>query len=298
MVIPDYQTIMLPLLKFAGDSKEHSLREAIEHMTKVFSLSEEEKKELLPSGRQVVIDNRVGWARTYLSKAGLLDSSRRGYFKITDEGLRVLESNPKKIDVKYLERFPSFLEFVGIKKEKPREPEPSEDRTPRELLEVGYKQIHDELAAELLNQVKSVTPDFFERLVVELLVKMGYGGSLVDAGRAIGKTGDEGIDGVIKEDKLGLDNVYIQAKRWENNVGRPQLQAFVGALQGKKARKGVFITTSGFSNDARDYAERIDTKIALIDGETLVELMIELNLGVEVEETYSIKKLDLDYFIE
>ena len=296
MAIPDYQQIMLPLLKFAGDKEEHTTREVIDHISKFFKLNENEKKELLSSGQQTIIYNRVGWARTYLKKSGLLESTRRGYFRITKSGLEVLERNPPEIDVKYLEQFPEFADFKTSKRQKKQEHLPL---TPLEMIEDGYEKIKGELAQELLRLVKNSQPDFFEKLVVDLLLKMGYGGSLREAGMAIGKIGDEGIDGIIKEDKLGLDNIYIQAKKWEGTVGRPEIQKFVGALKGRKAKKGIFITSSNFSENAKDYAERIDDpRLVLIDGEQLGELLIDNNIGVSTITTYRIKKIHMDHFSE
>jgi len=300
MPIPNYQSIMFPLLKFAGDKKEHSIREAIEHIANIFNLSEEERREVLPSGQQYIIDNRVGWARTYLKKAGLLESSKRSYFKITDLGLEVLQKNPKEINVRFLEQFPQFIEFRNLRKEKGGEEREEENltQTPQELLEYGYQRIKKNLASELLNFVKKSSPRFFEKLVVDLLIKMGYGGSLKDAGEAIGQSGDGGIDGIIKEDKLGLDIIYIQAKRWENVVGSKEVRNFVGSLVGRHANKGIFITTSGFTRDALDYVKTIPQKVILIDGETLANLMIENDVGVSKITSYDIKKIDSDYFEE
>jgi len=300
MPIPDYQSIMLPLLKFAGDKKEHSIREAIEHIANIFNLSEEEQREVLPSGRQYIIDNRVGWARTYLKKAGLLESTQRSYFKITDLGLEVLQKNPKEINVKFLEQFPQFIEFRKLRKEKKDEEDKEENstKTPQEILEDIYQSIQKDLASELLDFVKKSSPRFFEKLVVELLIKMGYGGSLKDAGKVIGQSGDGGIDGIIKEDKLGLDIIYIQAKRWENVVGAKEVRNFVGSLDGQKANKGVFITTSSFTKDALDYVKTIPHKVILIDGETLAQLMIENDVGVSKITSYDIKRIDSDYFEE
>lgn len=298
MTIPDYQTIMLPLLEFAGDQEEHSRHEAIEHISKIFSLTEEEKNQLLPSGTKPIINNRVGWAKTYLKKAGLLEYPKRGYLKITDLGLRVLEDKPEKIDNRYLRNFPSFLEFKKTRVEKKEDTDFETEKTPLELIENGVQQINMDLGDELLEYITGSSPTFFERLVVDLLVRMGYGGSIMDAGSALGRTGDEGVDGVIKEDKLGLDNIYIQAKRWKSSVGRPELQAFVGALQGKRSRKGIFITTSSFTDTAIKYVNTIETKVALIDGETLVRYMIENDLGVITRDTYKIKEIDSDYFDE
>ncbi len=299
MAIPDYQSIMLPLLKFAGDKKEHSIRDAIEYISAQFNLSEDERREVLPSGRQYIIDNRVCWAKTYLKKAGLLESTKRSYFKITDLGLEVLQQDPQEINVKFLEQFPEFIEFKNIRKEKGKEEK--EERllqTPQELIEYGYQRIQKELASELLNRVKQASPWFFEKLVIELLLKMGYGGSLKDAGKAIGHSGDGGIAGIIKEDKLGLDVIYIQAKRWENVVGSREVRNFVGSLAGQKANKGVFITTSSFTKDALEYVKTIPHKVILIDGEMLTQLMIENDIGVSRITSYDIKRIDSDYFEE
>jgi restriction system protein len=301
MAIPDYQTIMLPLLRFAGDQQEHSLREAIDQLAQKFGLTEEERKEILPSGLQEVFKNRVGWARTYMKKAGLLESTRRGHFKITGRGMEVLTKSPSRVDVNFLEQFEEFRQFRALRHTRTEGGEIEEeipDRTPEEALESAYKQLRDNLANDLLQQVKSCSPGLFEKIVVELLVKMGYGGSRQDAGRAIGRSGDEGIDGIIKEDRLGLDIIYIQAKRWENTVGRPEVQKFAGALQGQRARKGIMITTSNFSKEALDYASRIDSKIVLIDGEQIAQLMIDHSLGVSPMAAYEIKKIDTDYFTE
>ncbi len=295
MGVPDFQSIMLPLLKFASDKKEHAIRETIEKLAQEFDLNEEDRTALLPSGRQAIFDNRVGWSRTYLKKAGLLESKKRGYFNITPEGLKVLEQNPQKIDIDFLMQYPGYVEFrTGEVKES----KTSKDLTPEETLEYSYQKLRDNIAQELINNVKLCSPEFFEKLVVDLLLNMGYGGSRRDAGEAIGKSGDEGIDGIIKEDKLGLDTIYIQAKRWENNVSRPEIQKFAGALQGQQAKKGVFITTSTFSQGAKEYASIIDSKVVLIDGERLAQLMIDYDIGVSKIKSYDIKKIDTDYFSE
>ncbi|MGB9863611.1 MAG: restriction endonuclease [Candidatus Saccharicenans sp.] len=300
MAIPDYQSIMLPLLKYVGDRKEHNIREIIEALAQQFKLTSEERKMLLPSGQQYIFDNRVGWARTYLKKAGLVDSPKRSYVIITERGESVLKENPPRITVEYLMKFPEFVEFRSIKKD--REVEEVEvketDLTPEEIIESAYQKWRQNLANDIIQQIKNCSPSFFEKLVVDLLVGMGYGGTRKDAGEAIGRTGDEGIDGVIKEDKLGLDVVYIQAKRWENPVSRPEIQKFAGALQGQKAKKGIFITTSSFTKEARDYAEKIESKIVLIDGETLAQLMIDHDIGVTAIATYTLKRIDNDYFSE
>ncbi len=298
MPIPGYQSIMLPLLLLLSDSREHSHRNVIEELIKTFQLTYEEQKELLPSCRQAVFDNRVGWARTYLKKAGLIDSPKRGIHKISKKGLKVLAAKPKSIDVKFLEQFPEFIEFRATKKatgELEEQAQESNTQTPEETLEYSYQKIRKALSQDLLNKTISLPPSFFENLVVELLVKMGYGGSIKDAGRAIGKSNDEGIDGTIKEDKLGLDIVYVQAKRWQpgNIVGRPEIQKFVGALAGQGAKKGIFITTSSFSKDAKEYMPKNETKIVLIDGEELAQLMIDHDLGVSMTAKYEIKHIDI-----
>jgi restriction system protein len=300
MAIPDYQTIMLPLLQFLSDKIEHSLRETIDNLEIKFKLSDDEKKQLLPSGSQTIFENRVGWARTYLKKALLLEPVRRGFFQITQRGLSILSTNPNKIDAKFLRQFPEFCEFHNVKNEEKEEPVEITvtSETPEESIETAYQRLKANLANEIIQNIKSCSPAFFERLVIELLVKMGYGGSRKDAGEAIGKSGDGGIDGIIKEDKLGLDILYIQAKRWEGCVGRPEIQKFAGALQLHHAKKGIFITTSNYSRDAIDYVSRIDSKIILIDGELLSNLMIDNKVGVSTISTYEINKIDSDYFIE
>jgi restriction system protein len=302
-MIPDYQSIMLPLLKVVSDRQEYTVRDIIEKLSEQFGLTDEERKELLPSGQQAVFDNRVGWARTYMKKAGLLETPRRATVVITQRGLDVLAQNPQEINARFLRQFPEFVEFQTTKRDRSEE-EPSTDQvtteTPEENLETAYQNIRRSLAHELLNKVIGLHFAFFEKLVVELVVKMGYGGSIKDAGKAVGKSGDEGIDGTIKEDKLGLDIIYIQAKRWQpkNIVGRPEIQKFVGALAGQGARKGIFITTSSFTKDAIEFVRRIDTKIILIDGEQLADLMIDHDVGVAKSAIYEIKKIDSDYFDE
>lgn len=306
MAIPDYQSIMLPLLRFSRDEKEHSLREATDTLSKEFNLSEAEKEELLASGRKPIFYDRVGWAKTYLAQAKVLESTRRGFFKITERGISLLNQNPHSLNDKVLQQFLEFREFIGRRNKKPEKAIEKVAiknnelilNTPEESLETAYQTIRINLATEILETIKSCSPNFFERLVVELLVKMGYGGTLQDAGKAVGKSGDGGIDGIIKEDRLGLDIIYLQAKRWEAVVGRPEIQKFAGALQGQRARKGVFITTSDFTREAREYVSMIDSKIILIDGEELAELMIDYNVGVANATIYEIKRIDSDYFLE
>lgn len=301
MAIPDYQTCMLPLLKFYADGQEHANRESIDTLAAEFKLTDEERRQMLPSGVQGLFDNRVNWARTFMKKAGLIEPTKRGVHQITKRGKDVLKKNPARIDVSYLNQFQEFKDFRAIRHTKEEEETPELDlnsKTPEESLEGAYQKLRGDLAAELLQRLKTCSPTFFERLVVEVIVKMGYGGTRKDAGRAIGKSGDGGIDGIIKEDKLGLDAIYIQAKRWENTVGRPDIQKFVGALTGQRAKKGLFITTATFSADAEDYVSRIDAKVVLIDGETLAQLMIDHNVGVSTVGAYEIKKIDSDYFAE
>lgn len=300
MAVPDYQTCMLPLLKFYADGQDHTFREAMEALAKEFHLTDEERREMLPSGQQEVFDNRIGWARTYMKKAALIEATKRGVNKITQRGLDVLKKKPSKIDVNYLSQFQEFKDFRALrhtKTEEEPEIEPNNE-TPEESLEGAYQKLRADLASDLLQRLKTCSPIFFERLVVEVIVKMGYGGTRKDAGKAVGKSGDGGIDGIIKEDKLGLDAIYIQAKRWENTVGRPEIQKFIGALAQQRAKKGLFITTSSFSADAEDCVSRIEAKVVLIDGETLTQLMIDHNVGVSTVGNYEIKKVDSDYFSE
>jgi restriction system protein len=302
MAIPDYQTCMLPFLRYLSDGTEHTLRDAEDSLAQYFKLTPAERAELLPSGQQGIFKNRIGWARTYLKKAALLESPKRGVFKITERGIKTLASNPARVDAKYLEQFPEFIEFRDVSKPVSGAVAPAEflqpKTTPEETIELAHQGLREQLAAELLGRILGCSPTFFEQLVVELLVKMGYGGSRRDAGERIGQTGDGGIDGIIKEDRLGLDTIFIQAKRWQGSVGRPEIQKFVGALQGQRAKKGVFITTSSYTAEAADYATRIDTKVVLIDGRQLAGLMIDFDVGVASAATYVVKRIDSDYFEE
>ena len=287
---------MYPLLELAADGEVHSMDEAYEVLAEKFNLTEEERAELLPSGRQSRYENRVGWARTYLTKAGLLESTGRGQFKITPRGLDVLRSGVTDIDKSYLYQFPEFVEFRRRDRGN-AESEVIEDagKTPDEQLELLYLELEKQLAHELLERIKQCSPAFFERLVVQLLVAMGYGGSVSDAGKAVGRSGDDGIDGIIKQDRLGLSNIYIQAKRWNNTVPGEVVRAFAGSLALKKASRGVIITTSDFSEGAIKAAEQLGN-IVLIDGETLAQYMIEYNVGVTVAARYEIKRIDRDFF--
>lgn len=299
--LPDYQTLMLPLLRVAQDGSPLAVRDAIQRLAREFDLSDEQRNSDRIRSGQPRFDNRVWWARKYLGAALLLEPAGRGTVRITQRGLDVLKEQPTRIDNRFLAHFPEFQEWRGRSSDpEPPEPIPTEPQpgTPEESLEASYQTLRAQLAKDILGRIRTCSPLFFERLVVDLLVSMGYGGSQKDAARAVGRTGDDGIDGIIKEDKLGLDVVYIQAKRWEATVGRPQIQAFAGSLEGHRARKGVFITTSRFSHDALEYVDRIEKKIVLIDGDTLVQLMIDHGIGVTEAASYVVKKVDTDYFEE
>jgi restriction system protein len=300
MAIPDYETLMLPLLRIGEAEKgdEVSLLDAIAKLAAEYKLTDEERKELLPSGGTFKFSSRASWARTYLQKAGLLEATRRGHFKITERGKEVLKKKPSRIDNNLLSQFEEFREFQGKKKTKKENDIPVSE-TPIESIATHYDRIRAALASELLERIKKCSPQFFERLVILLLVRMGYGGSLKDAGQAIGRTGDGGIDGVIREDKLGLDNIYIQAKRWTDKpVGSPDIDQFVGALSKKKATKGIFITTSTFTKEALASLREYSSRIILIDGIKLVDYMVDYNIGVSVASTFEIKKVDSDFFEE
>lgn len=300
MAIPDYQTIMLPLLKFFADRKEHRFREAINYISNLYKLSEDEKESPLPSGQQPIIDNRVGWAKVYLKKAGLLEDPRRGYVKITELGIKVIEKdNPTKIDIHFLEQFPGFIEFRTIKKEKNVDKienlfkEKIEDQTPFELMEKGNVLIMTNLSQELLIKIRNNSPKFFEEIVGKLLSSMDYGRYEVT-----GRSGDGGIDGIVYQDKLGLDKIFFQAKKFDENnpVSASMIRDFVGSLELKGANKGIFITTSRFPSDAEKVVSGSHKSIRLIDGVRLVQLMIEHDLGVSIERVYKIKRIDTDFF--
>jgi len=297
MSIPKYDELMLPLLHILADGQEHSMRECIELLAQEFRLSKEELAELLPSGQQSVFYNRLGWARTYLKKAGLLRSPRRGFIQITERGRWALSQNLEAIDIDFLLQFEEFRQFRENSRAGRKLAATMEDSIdPVEQMEAAYGEYEDNLANELLTNVAELSAAGFERLVVRLLVQMGYGGGLKEAAKVVGRSNDGGIDGLINEDPLGLDVLYIQAKQWTNPVGRPEIQKFVGALHGQRARKGVFITTSIFTKEATDYANKIEPKVVLIDGDKLVRLMIKYNLGVFVRSIYEIKGVDTDFF--
>ncbi|AIL59810.1 restriction endonuclease [Pseudomonas alkylphenolica] len=302
MAIPDFQSVMRPVLATVQNGAPLPLSELRERVADQFQLTEEERKEHLPSGHQTVINNRVGWARTYLNKAGLLTIPAKGMVQITARGLDALSNGPERITVSWLKQFPEFADFHTAKPQTTDIPVvldiASSETTPDEQLAEAHQALMQSLADELLAQVRAATPSFFEQVVVDLMLAMGYGGSRKEAGKATQLTNDGGIDGTIKEDKLGLDVIYLQAKRWSNTVHRPEIDKFIGALTRQRARKGVFITTSDFSMGARDAALGLDIKVVLIDGVELAQLMVEHNLGVSVKEVYEVKQLDSDYFAE
>ena len=312
MSVPDYQSLMFPVLTELADGRERQLRDVRDAVAGSLQLTTDELAELLPSGRQTLFANRANWAHIYLKEAGLLRTVRRGIYQITERGRAALRDCGGALNIAYLRRFPEFLDFMARASASsvsagdaaqslttPASVE-REAQTPDEQAREGYRRARGGTAAELLDRVRRVSPAFFEKLVVDLLVAMGYGGSHDDAASVIGHSGDEGIDGIIKEDRLGLENIYVQAKRWKegSTVGRPDIQQFAGALQGQKARKGVFITTSSFTRDARDYAKAVQATIVLIDGLQLAEYMLECGVGVSVQETLKLFKVDEDYFVE
>lgn len=295
MPLPDFQSVMLPMLRFCKDGRDYTNREILDALANYYTLTDDERKQLLPSGQQRVFDNRVAWARAHMKMAGLLENTKRGVFHITTRGKEVLSQNLTGINLNFLRQYPEYQEA----REKPKDSLPTKEeevQTPEEQIEQAYELLRENLSSELLSQLKTASPAFFEKVVVDVLVKMGYGGSLKDAGKAIGRSRDEGIDGIINEDRLGLDSIYIQAKKWDGTISRPEIQKFAGALQGKRARKGVFITTSDFSAGAREFVTNIDSKIILIDGKQLAGLMIEYGVGVSNEAVYELKKLDSDFF--
>lgn len=304
MPVPGFQSWFLPLLSRVADGKPQEIGALYEALANDLSLSLDDRAELLNSGRQFVYENRIGWARTYLKKAGLVESPGRGLVQITDRGRQVLAQKPAALNVRFLKQFPEFREFHTYRPlplvADAASPESSaeDDETPRDTLERVQGELQEQLAVDLLERIKKAPPAFFERLVVDLLLQMGYGGSHEDAGRTIGKAGDGGIDGIINEDRLGLDVIYIQAKRWDNPVGRPVVQTFAGSLEGVRARKGVLITTSTFTSEAFAYVKQIEKRIVLVDGQQLANFMIQHNVGVAVEATYEVKRMDLDYFGE
>lgn len=304
MSVPDYQSLMLPVLA-ASAQGEVRVGAVVDVLSTKLGLTPEERAELLPSGKQTLFSNRVHWAKTYLHRAGLVESTRRGHFKITARGLTVLESHPARIDIKLLSQFPEFRQFRERSAREAGDDQlptiaafESETQTPDAAMRAAHRQIEEALAQDLLDHIQKAPPDFFERLMVNLLLKMGFGGSVADAGRALGRSGDGGVDGVIDQDALGLDRIYIQAKRYAtgNNVSAGAIREFFGSLDRHKAAKGIFVTTSAFSSSARETADLLSKRIVLIDGEQLAKLMIRHEVGCRVEETLAIKKIDEEFF--
>lgn len=299
--IPDFQTLMRPLLELHADGLEHLNRDLVESLGMQFNLTDLERRAMLPSGRAKLFDNRVGWAKNYLVKAGLISSPRRAISIITPTGTKVLASHAGPINVALLNTLTHTTPkqaAAQTTKQNGGADVTQDTVNPIEAVELAHQRIRQEIEQDLLEKIANNPPDFLERLVVDLIVKMGYGGSMKDAGEAIGRSGDEGIDGIIKEDPLGLDTIYLQAKRYEGTIGRPEIQKFAGALQGQRAKKGIFITTSSYTKEARDYVSKIDSKIILIDGPTLAQLMYDHDVGVQLQTVYSIKRVDADYFDE
>lgn len=304
MAIPDFQTLMRPLLDLHADREEHLNRDLVNALAEQFSLTPEERREMLPSGRAKMFDNRVGWAKTYISAAGLIEAPRRAVSIITEKGVQALIDHPKTIDLRVLAKLNGSRSVRERRRDEKPELEQERDvgiethETPEEAVENAYLKLRNDVEREIVAKILANPPEFLERVIIDLVVKMGYGGNRKDAGEAIGRSGDEGIDGIIKEDPLGLDIIYLQAKRYEGTVGRPEIQKFAGALQGQRAKKGIFITTSSYSREAKEFASKIDTKIILIDGSTLARLMFDHGVGVSVNTVYEVKKVDTDYFEE
>lgn len=310
MPIPSHEDAMLPVLKLLGDGVTQHRRALAESVADHFALTPDERAKLLPSGKAPVIRSRTGWALSYMKQAGLVSAPRRGWYQITPIGEQVLSASPEHLDNEYLLRYEGFQDFRSRSRGAPGTVVAADDANaeeavfssqavpPDEELDRAYSRLRSAVETELADTIKTVTPAFFEEVVIDLLVRMGYGGNRAEAARAIGRTGDGGIDGVIDEDRLGLDSIYVQAKRWESSVGRPEIQKFAGALQGQRATKGIFITTSAFTREAEEYAQRIGTRIVLIDGRRLASLMFEHDVGVSPKRTYVVKDVDGDYFEE
>ena len=302
MSIPDFQTLMRPLLELHGDKQEHLNRDLVNSLAEMFSITDEERREMLPSGRAKMFDNRVGWAKTYIANAGLIEAPRRGISVITEQGIALLSEHAGPINLRVLNNLNSSKtprekrHTPNVDQGTPCEESDAYPETPEEAFENAYLKIRADVEQKIIQKILANPPEFLERVIIDLIVKMGYGGNRKDAGEAIGRTGDEGIDGIIKEDPLGLDIIYLQAKRYEGTVGRPDIQKFAGALQGQRAKKGIFITTSSYSKEAKDFVSKIDTKIILIDGPMLARLMFDHSVGVSVNTVYEAKRIDTDYF--
>ncbi|NDP38906.1 MAG: restriction endonuclease [Rhodoferax sp.] len=300
MAIPDFQTLMLPVLRSSVEA-EVRISDVVVRIGNELGLTEEELSELLPSGKQTTFANRVNWAKSYLGKAGLITLTRRGYFQASERGKQVLLAPPERISIKFLETFPEFMAFRAASNETTITPQPEQsslkDLAPDEVIRAAHAELAASLGAELLAKILSAPPDFFERLVVQLLVAMGYGGSAIEAGKALGKSGDGGVDGVIDQDALGLDRIYVQAKRYtDSKVSSGEIRDFFGSLDRFKATKGLFVTTSAFSPAAKETADLLSKRIVLVDGPLLTRLMIRFDIGCRVEETIQIKKLDEEFF--
>jgi restriction system protein len=310
MSVPEYQTFMRPLLAFGADGQEKNIRDAIKAIADKLNLTSEDRQLLVPSGKQTVLDNRVHWARTYLDKAGALKRTRRSHFVVTARGRELLKQHPDRIDGHILQQFPEFLAFKNTRAQDDggQGAVQSEDQTltelssatPEDMLQTAEAAIAEKLRTQLLQRIQELSPAFFERLVIDLIVAMGYGGSRDSVVQRLGKSNDQGIDGVVNEDPLGLDVVYVQAKRYapDNTVGRERIQQFAGALVGQGASKGVFVTTSSFTSGAVQYAQRVPQRIILVDGSELTRLMMQYGVGVRTERTVEVKRIDLDYFEE
>lgn len=302
MPVPDFQTVMLPLLRHL-ESGERESHETVDSLASHFALTPEERAQRLPSGKQTTFTNRIAWAKSHMKAAGLIDSPKRGVYKLTDGGRKILAGNPSFVGMPQLNAYPEYVAFrqgTSSPREpgpgQPVSPTPVEVRTPDDLIEDGYTQLRAALLGELRDLIATMPPAGFEQLVIDVLTAMGYGGPQDNAGLVVGRGGDEGIDGVIKEDRLGLETIYVQAKRWQGTVGRPEIQRFAGALQGQRARKGVFLTSSSFSTEAKSYASTIQTTIVLVDGVQLADYMIDHNVGVTTAKRFEVKRVDSDYF--
>lgn len=302
-MIPTHEEVMLPLLTILGDGKVHSLCEIADRIAEEFAIDDQARKQLLPSGKYPVFRSRVSWAKTYMGKAKLLETPKKAHYRITSRGEELLNSTSTKIDKSLLMQFPEFIDFITPSKEAAKTSKSKSERqaiddkqTPVEAIEAAHARLDDQLRKDMMTEVLDQSPEFFEKLVVDLLLQMGYGGSRKDAGAAIGKSSDGGIDGTINEDKLGLDVIYLQAKRYTNPVPISHVRDFAGALMGKRARKGILVTTSTLPSSAYNYVSQIEHKIILIDGERLTRLMVDHHVGVSVEQTFQIKKIHSDYY--
>lgn len=305
MTIPTFEQIMPVILNMAAKSDQIAIRHCMDDVANHFNLTEEEREQTLPSGKQKVLYNRTYWASFDLLKAGLLEKRQRGIYAITERGRNVHSTDIDKLSRQYLSRFPEYADYLSPNKNGDvTEPEAvsneSNTLTPQERIEKAHRELQQILKADLMERILSCTPEFFEKLIIDLMIGMGYGGSLKEAAEHVGKSNDGGIDGVINEDKLGLDRIYLQAKRYasQNTVGRPELQGFAGSLLGRGANKGVFVTTSSFTKGATDYVENLPQRIVLIDGDELTTLMIKYGVGVRMEQRFELMKADEDYYIE